>query len=468
MRASFFLPLLLLGVAGDGPIALAQSPGTFTATGGARTPRAGHSATILTNGKVLIAGGLVGFDAQTATAELYDPNSGIFTPTGDMRTPRAFHTGTLLPDGTVLIAGGRIGVGQAIPTNRAEIYDPSTGTFAATGNMISDHECQQANLLGNGKVLIAGGSGPDDRVPYAELYDPATGIFAATGTYVTDTHLYGYNTCQGSESALLPDGRVLIVLEEGGAEIYNPYDGAFTRTGNTTYASYSDGLPTATLLMNGKVLLAGGADDSGIHTGAEQYEPPSGTFTRTGDMTAPRGGDSATLLPDGNVLMAGAYVFGGATRASAELYDPVKGVFTPTADMTTPRCCHTATLLKDGRVLIVGAGIPTSLAELYNPSVLVPAPVLLSLSGDGRGQGAILHAGTAQAVTTDNPTFPGETLEIYVTGLKDGSVISPQVAIGGRLAEILYFGKAPGFAGLNQVNVRVPSGVATGLPSPCD
>ncbi len=470
MKTSFVLPLLLLGVADRGAKALAQSPGTFTATGNMTTPRSWHTATLLTNGKVLIAGGSLGSN-PLATAELYDPDSGIFTPTGGMTTPRMAHSATLLPDGRVLIAGGTIRASQGvIPSNSAEIYDPSTGTFAATGNLISDHVCQEATLLGNGKVLIAGGSGPDDRVPYAELYDPATGTFTATGKYVTDTHLYGFNTCQGSESTLLPDGRVLIVFEGGGAELYDPYDGAFTRTGNPIARSYNDGLPSATLLTNGKVLVAGGADDTGIHTSAEIFDSSTASFTATGKMTTGHALHTATLLPDGSVLMAGTYLFGGGTLASAELYDPVLGLFRPTSDMTTARSLHTATLLNNGRVLIAGGnaggGVSISLAELYTPGVLAPAPALFSFSGGGQGQGAILHAGTARVVTASDPAFPGEVLEIYGTGLQDGSVIPPQVAIGGRLAEILYFGKAPGFTGLNQVNVRIPSGIVAGPAVP--
>jgi uncharacterized protein (TIGR03437 family) len=123
-------------------------------------------------------------------------------------------------------------------------------------------------------------------------------------------------------------------------------------------------------------------------------------------------------------------------------------------------------LLKNGQVLVTGGiladpyGAVTSDPQIYHPVVLVPAPQLFSVSGDGQGQGAILHGGTARVVTASDPGVPGEVLEIYGTGLKDGSVIPPQIAIGGRLAEILYFGNAPGFPGLNQINVRVPGGIA--------
>ena len=150
LQATFEASLMLL-LFGNHSIAIAQSAGTFTGTGRMMTPRAGHTATLLTNGKVLIAGGSLGF-SELATAELYDPDRRIFTPSGDMTTPRSLHTATLLPDGRVLIAGGNRSAGPNYSTNSAEIYDPSTGTFAATGDMISDHKCQQANLLGNGKV----------------------------------------------------------------------------------------------------------------------------------------------------------------------------------------------------------------------------------------------------------------------------------------------------------------------------
>jgi uncharacterized protein (TIGR03437 family) len=119
---------------------------------------------------------------------------------------------------------------------------------------------------------------------------------------------------------------------------------------------------------------------------------------------------------------------------------------------------HTATLLPNGMVLLTGGwiccGYSVATAEIYYPAVLTPSPALFSLSGDGQGPGAILHSGTHQVVSPGNPAVAGEALEIYLTGLTDGGAIPPQVTIGGRSAEVLFFGRAPGFRGLNQVNVR--------------
>jgi len=298
-------------------------------------------------------------------------------------------------------------------------------------------------LLKNGKVLFVGGEfiGP----PYladmtAELYDPATGAFTPTGSFRA--------AGSGGTPTLLPDGRVLVVGAYSNlAALYDPASGTFSPTGSPRWPHDS-----AILLTNGKVLFTGGLEGQDIH--AELYDPATGVFTLTGNMTTPRVDHSVTLLPDGTVLLAG-----GRANASAELYDPVTGTFSATGDMIWFSFGHAAPLLPDGSVLVVGAS-PT---ELYHPLVLKPAPALLSLS---QSQGAILHAGTSRLVSPADPAITGEALEVYCTGLIDGSVIPPQVSIGGRTAEVLWFGNTPGYAGLNQINVRVPSGVAPGPAVP--
>ena len=460
---------LLLDVAGSGSKVMAQSPGKFTATGNMSTQRMWHTATLLPNGKVLIAGGsaiLSGWPVW-ASAELYDPATGTFTATGDMTTSRYAHTATLLPDGKVLIAGGgsRNDLGSGVPAfSSAELYDPSTGTFKPAGEMNVGRAYHTATLLNNGRVLIVGGS-RNRPLASAELYDPATGIFTATGqmTRVQDSHT----------ATLLSNGKVLVEGSYGsdddtplGNEIYDPDTGAFSPTGGKANPYVIPA--SASLLMNGKVLVTEqyGCDPSPF---AEVYDPSAGTSTATGNMTKPRGYSTATLLPDGKVLIAGREWshLGG----SADLYDPVTGTFSTTGDMLTQREeLHTATLLPNGTVLLssgwICCGYSVATAEIYHPAVLAPSPVLFSLSGDGKGPGAILHSGTHQVVSPGNPAVAGEALEIYLTGLTDGGMIPPQVAIGGRMADVLWFGNTPGFTGLNQVNVRVPSGTAPGPAVP--
>ena len=194
---------------------------------------------------------------------------------------------------------------------------------------------------------------------------------------------------------------------------------------------------------------------------AELYDPASGAFSRTGHLTSGRLQHSTTLLPDGGVLFAGGYIIRGD---SAEIYNPREGSFSRTASMTVAREGHTATLLNDGRVLIAGGNHPlsgaiSSSADLYTPGMLIPAPVLFSLSSDGLGQGAIWHAETGQIASPGNPAIAGEALSMYTTSLVDGGGIPPQISVGGRLAEVLYFGLS-GYTGYNQVNFRVPGGVA--------
>jgi hypothetical protein len=420
------------------------------------------------------------------TAELYDPSTGAFTATGNMITPRAFGaSATLLPDGKVLFAGGTIGSNSLLETitARAELYDPSTGIFAATGSMATAKRCPAAVLLPNGNVLVAGGWAywlEPRNAESAELYDPLTGTFSAAGPYAHSSLSLSVDLPLCSNADLLPDGKVLIVRDDDAstAEIYDPDTNTFRIAGTVSFGAV---LSPATLLTSGKVLFAGG-DVGGYPLGtdtARLYDPSTATSTAVGRMTAGRQDHTATLLPDGTVLIAGSQggasgpiggVFVGASAlASAEIYDPATATFSLTGSMINARFGHTATLLLDGTVLIAGGsayapGDDPTRAEIYHPAVLVHAPVLLSLPGDS--QGAILHAGTAQIASAGNPAVTGEALEIYGQGLLDGSPIPPQISIGGRMAEVLWFGKAPGFETLTQVNVRVPAGLAVGSVVP--
>jgi hypothetical protein len=431
------------------------------------TPRADHTATLLANGKVLIAGGVISAAQDSrgtlATAELYDPATGAFSATGSMTAARRSQSATLLPDGRVLIAGG---VDGSSVLSSAELYDPSRGTFSSTGSMTAARGGHDAILLDNGTVLLVGGFGPTFDEAGAEIYDPRTGTFTSTGPYV------GSGECDFcAPSVLLSNGLVLFTGQTP-AQLYEPRGGVFTATGGSF-----GGESAATLLMNGRVLFAGG-EVVGRSSAAELYDPRPGTFASTGSMASPRVWHTLTLLPDGTVLAAGGETdrcasnvcsFAG-TVASAELYDPATGAFSSTGSMTAARETHTATVLNDGRVLMAGGnsygGIglfygSSATAELYTPAVLVPAPTLLTVPGDSV-TGAIGHGATGQLVTADNPAVAGELLQVPCTNLNNGSVIRPQVVIGGVAAELLASMSGDDATGVTRLTVRMPAVAASG------
>ena len=454
--------LLCLALGWGGSLA-AQTIGTFTATGSMTKPREAHTSTLLLDGHVLLTGGHSSESLASTTAnsaELYDPSSGTFASTGSMGAPRFSHTATRLPDGRVLVAGGYDANGYSL--NTAEIYDPAAGTFTAAANMTTARSIHTATLLQSGKILIAGGvENGVGTIATAELYDPASDTFTSTGSMSIARSYH--------KAALLANGQVLMVPGSDGAdytsaEVYDPAAGAFHAVpfpNSTSLMEARVNLVAATvnLLPNGRALTTlTWPECQGAAIETNLYDPAAGMFTAGADMTSRHCDSAGVQLSDGAVLIVGGLQDGVGPNPGADVYDPGAGVFSPAGPMVAAHNYHRATLLGSGEVLVTG-GVD-AIAELYHPPSARSAPVLLTAGAPG--QAAILHAATQQLVSASNPAVAGEALEIFCTGLLEGSSIPPQVAISGQMTQVLFFGDAPGYTGLNQVNVIVPGNLASG------
>jgi hypothetical protein len=286
----------------------------------------------------------------------------------------------LLPDGNVLVTGGLSSTVGGVAT--AEIYNPDTRTFTPTGNMTVARVHHTATLLNNGRVLIVGGF---NTPASSEIYDPLTGAFTATGDMTIGLW--------GSAATQLPDGKVLVStaydaeypVVPGGpggyGEVYDPLSSVFNNW--SAIPRYYFYWHTASLLQNGKVLIAGGGDaDNGFDiASAGIYEPDTHSFVATGRMTHSRFLHAATVLLDKTVLITGGTHYFSGEMASAELYDSDNGTFTYIGDMNTQRWGHTATSLNNGQVLIAG-GSPSTTYELYVPRLSVPALIVADVRYD--------------------------------------------------------------------------------------
>jgi hypothetical protein len=288
------------------------------------TARGSQKMALLSNGKVLVAGGLDASGNPLASAEIYDAVAGTWSATGPMTTVRYYHTMTLLPSGKVLVAGGS---GGSSPLASAQVYDPVAGTWSATGSMATARYNHTATLLPNGKVLVAGGANNTSlSLSSAQIYDPALGTWSAA-----------------------------------------------------TSMTSARGGHTATLLSNGKVLVTGGIGTSGFLASAEIYDPTAGTWNPTGAMVTGRFYHSETLLLSGKVLVAGGSGSSGYL-SNSEVYDPAAGTWSSTGFMATTREFHTATRLPSGKVLVTGGwkgSLGLAGAELFDPAPCCPTPVIL-------------------------------------------------------------------------------------------
>jgi hypothetical protein len=338
-------------IAGVGAILYAHSmsaplAGSVTAATPMLEARSGHSATLLSNGKVLIVGGMRRNQDFYRSAELYDPATGKFTPAGTMSVGRVGHVAVLLQSGKVLIAGGWVGFGG---TDAAELYDPAAGKFTSLGAMTGRRGNPSATLLKNGDVLIAGGADHDTPggMASAEIFHADTLKFEAVGSM--------HSGRISQTASLLQDGRVLIAGGRGdkvtaSAELYDPKTKKFTPTGSLALARYKH---TAGLLPDGRVLIAGGSDErdwNGAISSAEIYDPRTGRFTAAGSLN-----DSRFKLPDEAVPVGSGdlLVAGGSKRV--EVYDPQTGKFTiASGQLSGPWHFMSETRLNDRRVLLAG------------------------------------------------------------------------------------------------------------------
>jgi len=349
--------------------------GAWSPTGTMLSARDGHTATILTNGKILAAGGTNNGVALTST-ELYNPAAGTWASTGSMNVARSHARAVLLSNGSVLVIGGCVNDCLSATTNSAEIYNPNAGTFSATGAMVQARSDFGVTLLTNGQVLVAGGctafdvNGCTSVTNKTEIYDPSAGTWKATAALRAARYAMTA-TLLASGKVLVAGGSTAALDALNSSEIYDPTAKTWTLGAKMVQprADYA-----SIMLGAGRILFAGGENISGVSiNNAELYNSSTGKFTATGNMTATRVEHTAVLLANGKVLVSGGnnQTLGGATPlASAELYSPATGTWSATGSMSNARAGHTSTVLHNGNVVTAGGSDAVNeldSAELYTP-----------------------------------------------------------------------------------------------------
>jgi Galactose oxidase, central domain len=372
-------------------------------------------------GDVLIAGGADASNHSLASAEFFDPSSGQFIATGIASSSRASAAAAAFSPTQLLLAGGFSGsaviADYSLDLNgkelgSAEVFDESSGAFSRTGSMAAARMGFTATTLNSGKILVAGGLDNHGNVlDTAELYDPVAQKFTPVANAMSDRRIAHTATLLASGKVLVTGGATNLSGDTtNSADIYDPTANSFTAT--TFPMDHQRAAHAATLFvsgpMAGKVLITGGVGGASFFfkdSSAELFDPTAQQFVLLSSfMNEPRALHTATLLDDGNVLLAGGFsgtvaISGGMlsgasglTSNSAEVFDPATGDFTCVGGFSTEalrcnpsmsfaRAGHSATLLATGpaphRVLIAGGiggvdpaghGKSLSSAELFNPA----------------------------------------------------------------------------------------------------
>jgi len=342
--------VLVVGGAGPASGALANAAlfdpatGKWTATADLLNPRRLHTMTRLDDGKVLVTGGIGGSSAEfpapgQATAEIYDPQAGTWKPTGSMQGPRWGHSAVLLPSKKVLVAGGAtVRSGSSVKALRsAELYDPGTGKWTAAADMTDARSGHPAVVLGNGRVLVCGGTAPIGRdeetaLAFCELYDEGQDAWTPTGSMLAPRARH--QATPVSTTALpVPKTAVLVT---GGSPPGAPGDGTFDPFSRATAELYDQatgawtaaksmpagrGVHRAVPLGSGKVLVIGGADGVGNDAGFQScliYDSQADTWAPAGGLATGRWAFAATALSGGGVLVTGGVVRSGLAAANPD------------------------------------------------------------------------------------------------------------------------------------------------------
>jgi uncharacterized protein (TIGR03437 family) len=431
-------------------------------------PHEQQPATLLPNGQVLVLGVLTETPCCSAgfTAELYNPVSNSWSVTASPQYPRFNHIAEPLPNGNVLVATGFLSDGV---TATAEIYDPGTASWTSTGSLATARQFASSAVLHDGRVLVTGGLGLNAggmnfsvTLGSPELYDPKTGLWSSAGNMIFPVWLHSMTT--------LPDGRVLVAggqdADTGFAQIpttqlYDPATNTWTQVGDMNVARDAH---TATLLPNGQVLVTGGQGaNSTSPASAELYDPATNRWTLTASMSTPRSFQTGTLLPNGRVLIAG-----GATGQSftlfnsTEIYDPATGEWSAGAPLQQARAKESATLLESGKVLVAGsygtqgdfAGNAT--AEVYGTTVPSATGMVNVSSASYFDNGAVAPGSLVSAMGSNLAGVPQTAPSTSLPTTLGGVSVTVEDSTGmARQAGLVYVSP-------QVINYLLPAGTAPG------